>query len=312
MGSQKGQKIVESNCRYPEQEEQNMIERCVAAISRTRKDRWFINLLLWGIVVVIFGAMLVFLPMIPELDEIRGYRGSRPTFESVEARIMNSLFRVQYGTSDYSNDYFTVIDGVDPEIASLAMSIAMMPDKEITQIKEAADYDYSAMNFSGTGMYTHSYRIDPDLKKTNMYKKAAEEAKALFEAEMDRREALAQPVIRQRLLIMGLIIGIYLVIAYLIVNSCRKNGEKRLELIRTGQISITPAVMTGRKEYRSRYSHTMNIVVKAEDGQELDLEVSDLQYEHFQAGQKCYVIHYPDQDAWMWGSPDLVWDGLTD
>ena len=301
---------MDRSYQYTGQGEQDMVERCVATINRTRKDKWVINLLLWGIVVVIFGAMLVFLPMIPEIEEIRGYRGSRPTFESVEAKIMNSLFRVQYATSDHSDDYAVVFNGADPGISSIVMSIASGP-KDITQIKEAADYDYSAMRFSGTGMYTQSYHVDPDLKKTDMYKKAAEEAKVLFEAEMDRRDALAQPLITKQLLIMALIIAIYLVIAYLILNSCKKNGEKRLELIRLGQISITPAVMTGRREYRSRNSHTMNIEVQTEDGQELNISAVGLQYERFKVGTKCYVIDYPDLEGMFSEPRDLVWDELA-
>ena len=289
--------------------EQEIIERGVTAINRAKKEKRITSLLILGLVFILLSGLAVWLPTTFELEEIRGYRGSRPTFESVEAKIMNSLFRVQYGTPD-SNDYFTVIDGVDPEIASLAMSIASMP-KKITQIREAADYDYSSMSFSSTGMYTQSYSVDSDLKKMDMYKKAAEEAKVLFEAEMDRRDALAQPVIRQRLLIMALIIAAYLGIAYLAVRSCIRNGEKRLDCIRTGKINVTPATMIGRIEYRSRNSHTMNIEVQTEDGQELNISAVGLQYERFKAGTKCYVIDYPDLEEMFSESRDLVWDELA-
>ena len=289
--------------------EQEIIERGVTAINRAKKEKRITSLLILGLVFILLSGLAVWLPTTFELEEIRGYRGSRPTFESVEAKIMNSLFRVQYGTPD-SNDYFTVIDGVDPEIASLAMSIASMP-KKITQIREAADYDYSSMSFSSTGMYTQSYSVDSDLKKMDMYKKAAEEAKVLFEAEMDRRDALAQPVIRQRLLIMALIIAAYLGIAYLAVRSCIRNGEKRLDCIRTGKINVTPATMIGRIEYRSRNSHTMNIEVQTEDGQELDIRAVGLQYERFKAGTTCYVIDYPDQEEMFSVLRDLVWDELA-
>lgn len=301
---------MDRSYQYTGQGEQDMVERSVTAINRAKKEKRITSLLIFGLVFILLSGMVVWLPTTFELEEIRGYRGSRPTFESVEAKIMNSLFRGQYGTPDYSNRYFTVIDEVDPEIASLAMSIASMP-KKITQIREAADYDYSAMRFSGTGMYTQSYHVDPDLKKTDMYKKAAEEAKVLFEAEMDRRDALAQPLITKQLLIMALIIAIYLVIAYLILNSCKKNGEKRLELIRLGQISITPAVMTGRREYRSRNNHTMNIEVQTEDGQELNIGAVGLQYERFKVGTKCYVIDYPDLEEVFSKPRDLVWDELA-
>ena len=297
---------MDSNYQYTEQE---IIERGVTAINRAKKEKRITSLLILGLVFILLSGLAVWLPTTFELEEIRGYRGSRPTFESVEAKIMNSLFRVQYGTPD-SNDYFTVIDGVDPEIASLAMSIASMP-KKITQIREAADYDYSSMSFSSTGMYTQSYRVDPDLKKTDMYKKAAEEAKVLFEAEMDRRDALAQPVIRQRLLIMALIIAAYLGIAYLAVRSCIRNGEKRLDCIRTGKINVTPAITIGRIEYRSRNNHTMNIEVQTEDGQELNIGAVGLQYERFKAGTKCYVIDYPDLEEMFSESRDLVWDELA-
>lgn len=291
--------------------EQEIIGQGVTAINRAKKEKRITSLLIFGLVFILLSGMAVWLPTTFELEEIRGYRGSRPTFESVEAKIMNSLFRVQYGsTPDYSNDYFIVIGKDDPEIASLAMSIASMP-KKITQIREAADYDYSSMSFSSTGMYTQSYSVDPDLKKMDMYKKAAEEAKVLFEAEMDRRDALAQPVIRQRLLIMALIIAAYLGIAYLAVRSCIRNGEKRLECIRTGKINVTPATMIGRIEYRSRNSHTMNIEVQTEDGQELNISAVGLQYERFKAGTKCYVINYPDLEGMFSEPRDLVWDELA-
>lgn len=291
--------------------EQEIIGQGVTAINRAKKEKRITSLLIFGLVFILLSGMAVWLPTTIELEEIRGYRGSRPTFESVEAKIMNSLFRVQYGsTPDYSNDYFIVIGKDDPEIASLAMSIASMP-KKITQIREAADYDYSSMSFSSTGMYTQSYSVDPDLKKMDMYKKAAEEAKVLFEAEMDRRDALAQPVIRQRLLIMALIIAAYLGIAYLAVRSCIRNGEKRLECIRTGKINVTPATMIGRIEYRSRNNHTMNIEVQTEDGQELNISAAGLQYERFKAGTKCYVIDYPDLEEMFSEPRDLVWDELA-
>lgn len=299
---------VDRSYQYTEQE---IIERGVTAINRAKKEKRITSLLIFGLVFILLSGMVVWLPTTFELEEIRGYRGSRPTFESVEAKIMNSLFRVQYGsTPDYSNDYAIVFNGADPGISSLAMSIASMP-KKITQIREAADYDYSFMSFSSTGMYTQSYSVDPDLKKMDMYKKAAEEAKVLFEAEMDRRDALAQPVIRQRLLIMALIIAAYLGIAYLAVKSCIRNGEKRLDCIRTGKINVTPAIMIGRIEYRSRNNHTMNIEVQTEDGQELNIGAVGLQYERFKAGTKCYVIDYPDLEEMFSKPRDLIWDELA-
>lgn len=297
---------MEGICQVPERGEQEIIEQGVAAIWRDKKETWKVSLLLIGFAVLLLAATIVLLPMSSELEEIRGY-SVRPAWESVEGKIMNRLFDVKFIPGEVDPE--TALSVEDPGMLVFAM--AMTGHTEITKRMDAADYDYSALDFTGIKMNNHSMSIiNPDLEKTEMYREEAEKAKALFEAEMDRREAAARPLIRARWAAMGLIIAIYIGIAYLVVTTCKKNGEKRLEQVRSGQFSATPAVMTGRDQYRSRYSSRTSIEVTTEDGRELKIKVGGLQYDRFRSGGKCYVIRYPDQDPEVDPS-DLVWAGLT-
>lgn len=299
---------MNSNCQYKGENEQRIIEQGVSAINCARKENRLINLVFGGLAFVFLVLMLVWLPVSTELENIRKYTGIRPAFETVEARIMNSLFKVEYVHDTVGSDTFMTPDDSQSALFAKLMS----GHYEFTKVKDAADYDYSKLDLSSNKFKQHSNEyIHPDLKETDMYREAAEEAKTLFEAEMNKRDALAKPLIRNARLITGLLVALYMVIAYFAMKSCKKNGEKHLDYIRGGQITLLPAVMTGRKLFRSRNGNKMSIEVRTEDGQNLDIKVCQIQYDRYKAGEKVCVIIYPDQDSEN-RLYDLVWNGMVE
>ena len=298
-------KTVENGTLSLTRNEQQIIERGVTAIAKAKKEKWIVNLILIGFCILLFASLISLLPLGFEIEDVRGYKGSRPTFEQAEAKIMNSLFDVDYYPGD---DLIMSTDNPMNDI----LSMAMYGRKEYKQVREAADYDYTQLTFNKpTTGYVIAVDIDYGLKQTEQYKQVAEEARALFEAELDRREAIVQPMIWKNLATLLGIAAAWVGISWLFVRYCNKQRDQKLECVRAGKIQVYPGVMTGSTEYRSRNTHTMHIQMKTNAGREMTIKVYRAQFDLFDAGKKCWAIAYPEMDNA--DDPDyfdLVWDGL--
>lgn len=295
---------------YCEEINYTMIESGVNEIYKGKKSNWIMNLLLWGFCIVLFTVMIAVMPVTFELRDVRGYEGSRPTYEDAEAKIINRLFDVKFVLPEIDSDLVHSME--DPSKA--AFYYASMGHYEINQVMEPEEFDYTSLDFRKTGGLFNStpQYIHSDLKKTNMYKEATAKAKELFEAEMDRRESIAQSMIWSELSIVMVIAGIYTGFALLLLRYLEKKKEKHLDQIRSGKARVIPVTMIGRQEYNSRYSHTKHIEVCDDTGKKMTVKVTGLQYNRFESGKACYAITYPELEADT--DPeyyDLVWDGLT-
>ena len=306
IGPRKGIKTVENGTLNLPRNEQQIIERGVTAIAKAKKEKWIANLLLWGFCILLFASLIALMPMTFEVEEIRGYRGSRPTFEQAEEKIMTSLFTVDYAPED------TAVF-INPETNEIigTLTTPLWGSKKFKQVREAADYDYTRLTFNKATGYALSTWLDTDLKETDQYKKVAEEARALFEAEMDRREAIVQPMIRKNLAILFGIAMAWVGISWLFIRHCNKQRDQKLECIRAGKIQVYPGVMIGSAEYHSRNTHDFHVEMQTDSGRKMNIKVYRAQFDLFDAGKKCCAITYPEMDNN--DDPeyfDLVWDGL--
>lgn len=305
IGCRKGMKTVENGTLNLTRNEQQIIERGVTAIAKAKKEKWIVNLILIGFCILLFASLISLLPLGFEIEDIRGYKGSRPNFEQAEAKIMNSLFDVDYYPGD---DLIMRTDNPMNDI----LSMAMHGRKEYKQVREAADYDYTKLTFiKPTTGYVIAVDIDYGLKQTEQYKQVAEEARVLFEAELDRREAIVQPMIRKNLAILFGIAMAWVGISWLFIRHCNKQRDQKFECIRAGKIQVYPGVMIGSAEYRSRNTHDFHIEMQTDSGRKMNIKVYRAQFDLFEAGKKCCAIAYPEMDNA--DDPeyfDLVWDGL--
>ncbi len=295
---------------YCEEINYTMLESGVSAIYKEKKGGWIGNLLLWGFCILLFTFMIAVMPVTFELEDVTGYEGSRPTYEDAEAKIMNRLFNVCFITPEIDQEWVLSMD--DPSMA--AFHYASLGHYEITKVMEPEEFDYTSLDFRKTGglfnsapQYVHS-----ELKDKDMYKEATEKAKALFEAEMDRRESVARSIIWSKLSIVLVVSGVYTGFALLLMRYLEKKKEQHLDQLGSGKARVIPVTMIGRQEYNSRYSHTKHIEVCDDTGKKMTVKVTGLQYSRFESGKACYAVTYPELEADT--DPeyyDLVWDGLT-
>lgn len=256
---------MDDNFRTLYLEEKKQISDIFTEEFKTRKSVGFMSVIIISILIVLIGYAVGLAVAGPYATS-----AARPEFETYEKYIMSDIYK-----------------GVD--MTCSRFELAIPPE----------DFDYESLDLDKIDRQRNIMMVNslyvPNSYNAPGYDKVREEAKELFEKEMDRRTKERDREMLVAALKTTPVVGLLIAGLFLFYDMRIKRYKKALELLDENLVMVSDAKCIGRVVYRSRRGNrTYYLESELPNGERIEIRTTEERYENFKSGSDVLIIKWGD------------------